>query len=487
MKKLICLLLCLGMLTAFVGCEREDGNRDRSRNPVTENSIDVTKNDGTKEEDPDQTGGDVTEPVTEPAPKGEPTFSLSGQHTTYLDENGNLYVWGSNIRYQLGYGGTKEKPTPYCILTDVAKVCAMPFITAALKTNGDLYIMGINSRGQAGCGDSENACEPQLLLSDVKDFAHNGNNGAAITNDGSLYIWGSDGFTRTPEKLLDNVETLRIGAHAMGAITAEGTLYVWTSGGAANAQDVSEISMEDYKVMEDVVDAYLCENSIAAIKKDGALYVSGGFVPGEMDVDKKLLEDVQQVSLGRDALLAIDGSGVVYGYGDFSRDVSFFKPAKIFEGGKAVYLGDGFGMFIADNGDLYSWGDNGSGQLGNGTTVAGLTPGKILENVQTVYIPMEDKSVAALTDDGTLYTWGSELTGMLGYVTNSEEACSVVPTEVLDHVDRLWFGAWPYGGNGAVAAICTDGAIYTWGYNTDGQTGNGNNDHQFTPWLLELT
>ena len=465
MKKLMCLFLCLLVIASLVGCSQTETSSGKTptQNQVTEKTDDSTE--------------DVTEPMTEPAPKGEATFSLSEHHTAYLDENGNLYVWGSNSQYQLGYGGTKEKPDPYCIMTDVSKVYAMPFITAALKTNGDLYTMGMNARGQAGCGDLKNASEPQLILSGVKDFVHNGNNGAAIMADGSLYVWGSDGFTKTPEKVLDNVKTLHMDDYSMGVITDDGTLYAWSSDGAANVSDASEISMKDYKVMDHVVDVYMSYRNLVVVKEDGALYSKEG---------DKLVENVAQVSLYRDNMLIIDDRGDVFAKGDFGYEVSYREVTKIFEGAKSVCAGDGFAMLVAQNGDLYSWGNNRSGQLGNGTTEQVLVPTKILENVAQVYIPYEDSTAAALTVDGSVYTWGSELSGMLGYETGSELSCCVVPTKVLDNVNKLWFGAWPYGGNSAVAAICKDGSLYTWGYNTDGEIGNGTDDQQITPYLLEL-
>ena len=55
---------------------------------------------------------------------------------------------------------------------------------------------------------------------------------------------------------------------------------------------------------------------------------------------------------------------------------------------------------ITANGDLYCWGLNSYGQVGNGTTVNQLTPLKILENVKTV------NKNSAITTNGDLYCWG---------------------------------------------------------------------------------
>lgn len=50
------------------------------------------------------------------------------------------------------------------------------------------------------------------------------------------------------------------------------------------------------------------------------------------------------------------------------------------------------------NGDLYCWGYNGYGQIGNGTTDDQYTPVKILENVKQVY--SDDYANAAITTNG---------------------------------------------------------------------------------------
>ena len=56
---------------------------------------------------------------------------------------------------------------------------------------------------------------------------------------------------------------------------------------------------------------------------------------------------------------------------------------------------------IASNGDLYCWGFNGYGGVGNGTTNDQHTPVKVLENVKETVL--ENNTTAAITEDGDLY------------------------------------------------------------------------------------
>ena len=61
-------------------------------------------------------------------------------------------------------------------------------------------------------------------------------------------------------------------------------------------------------------------------------------------------------------------------------------------------------LAIDKNGDLWTWGDNRAGALGDGTTVSRHLPKKIMENV--VAIDTSQYHSIALTADGVLWAWG---------------------------------------------------------------------------------
>lgn len=64
-----------------------------------------------------------------------------------------------------------------------------------------------------------------------------------------------------------------------------------------------------------------------------------------------------------------------------------------------IYIGDFVTAAITTNGDLYCWGYNDYGQVGNGTTDNQLVPNKILENVNHIWV-----------DGATKHTqWGQAL------------------------------------------------------------------------------
>ena len=120
------------------------------------------------------------------------------------------------------------------------------------------------------------------------------------------------------------------------------------------------------------------------------------------------------------------------------------------------------------SGNLWAWGNNGSGRLGDNTTTNRSSP------VQTIASGSNWKSVAcgynhtaAIKTDGTLWTWGSNATyGQLG--DNSV-------TQRNSPVQTVAFGTnWIQvsAGNASTAAIKTDGTLWGWGSGFYGQLGD---------------
>ncbi|KAL8593917.1 hypothetical protein ACOMHN_032338 [Nucella lapillus] len=133
-------------------------------------------------------------------------------------------------------------------------------------------------------------------------------------------------------------------------------------------------------------------------------------------------------------------------------------------------------------GEVWSWGHNGYCQLGNGSSSHGVQPVSI-----SFYISHEVKSVAcgshhsmALTAEGEVYAWGQNNCGQVG---NGTTANQPTPRRVSPAL----------GGHKAVAITCgqtssltllENGEVYGWGYNGNGQLGLGNNVNQPNPCRL---
>src|SRR5262249_41366579 len=121
-------------------------------------------------------------------------------------------------------------------------------------------------------------------------------------------------------------------------------------------------------------------------------------------------------------------------------------------------------VFTEDDGQVWCWGDNRSGQLGTGDTARRLVPTAIdpqgLGQVETNQLFPGGTPSCALRDDNTLWCWGGNRYGQLG-IGNTDQRPS--PVQVLTNVS----GA--YTGGAHTCAIKTDGSLWCWGNNQYGQ------------------
>ncbi|HEX5267911.1 MAG TPA: hypothetical protein VFW24_14190 [Acidimicrobiales bacterium] len=133
---------------------------------------------------------------------------------------------------------------------------------------------------------------------------------------------------------------------------------------------------------------------------------------------------------------------------------------------------------------LYSWGHNSAGQLGSGTTADNATPGAVTlpGGATAVQVGAGSDFSLAVGSDGNLYAWGDNADGQLGDGTTSS---SSTPVEV-----SLPAAAEPAtavaAGDAFAMAIGADGNVYSWGDNTHGQLGNGTTMASSTPVKVSL-
>ena len=198
--------------------------------------------------------------------------------------------------------------------------------------------------------------------------------------------------------------------------------------------------------------------------------------------DEATLKKVKQVSLGGSHSAAITEDGCLYLWGfDGTGQIGdkwvpnvtneeHYYPKKILENVASVSLGWSHSAAITNDGSLYTWGNNRSGQLGDGSTKNYDYPIKIMDNVTAVSLGYEHS--AAITTDGSLYMWGNNSSGALGvgrlwekesmltplggYDGFDETMCSTVPMKVMDNVKSVSLG------DSRSAAITNDGSLYVW-------------------------
>ncbi len=127
-------------------------------------------------------------------------------------------------------------------------------------------------------------------------------------------------------------------------------------------------------------------------------------------------------------------------------------------------------LYLGNDGSLWAWGSNSSGQLGDGTTTRRYTPTQVLTGVAAIAARYFHS--LALKTDGSLWAWGANWDGQLGDGTTTDRA---TPTPVLTGVDAI------AAGNDHSLALKTDGSLWVWGANWAGQLGDGTTMDRATP------
>lgn len=155
----------------------------------------------------------------------------------------------------------------------------------------------------------------------------------------------------------------------------------------------------------------------------------------------------------------------------------------------AVATGGTHSLALGDDGRVYAWGSNVSGQLGNDSTATSslapvaTVPGAIPSTVTITAIAGGETHSLALGDDGNVYAWGNNLAGQLGTGTTRVPAAAsrgvIPPTVMITAITATLSNSY---------ALTSQGLAYAWGSRLTGQLGNGTlNGSVSSPVQVTLT
>ncbi len=145
-----------------------------------------------------------------------------------------------------------------------------------------------------------------------------------------------------------------------------------------------------------------------------------------------------------------------------------------------VLTGPNNAFAIADDGNAYGWGDNFWGQLGSGTSpTKQMTPVKVQAPTGVTFTQISAGSgfTLAIGNDGNTYSWG--INGSSGSLGDGGTTNRAIPGLVSTPTGVTFTKVYA-GGNHSMA-LGDDNKLYSWGYNRDGQLGDGTTTDRLTP------
>ena len=197
------------------------------------------------------------------------------------------------------------------------------------------------------------------------------------------------------------------------------------------------------------------------------------------------------VAAGGDHSLAIGSDGKLYAWGSnidgqlgrgnttsSSTPIVVSMPAGVTA--TAISAGMDHSVALGSDGNVYDWGFNGFGQLGINTTTNQLTPVKasLPVGVTATAVAAGQFMTEALGSNGLVYTWGDGAMGELGNGATGNEK-TPVQVSTITSVTAIAAGGYH-------SLVITAGQLDSFGYNDLGQLGNGNTTNQSKPVKVSL-
>lgn len=339
--------------------------------------------------------------------------------------SGGLWGWGYNNNGQLGLGNTTNYSSPVEVgaLTDWVTVRTGGH-TLVIKSDGTLWACGWNDYGQLGTGNRTTISSPVQVgaLTDWKDLGLSCYASYAIKTGGTLWSWGVNGngelgvgnttYYSSPVQVGALTTWSKVsaggesyyGTNFAAATKTDGTLWAWGNNSRGQlGQNNTTAYSSPVQVGSDTDWAWVaCSGwgGLSAIKPDGTLWACGG------------------------------GNSGGLGLGN-TNDYSVITQVGALTDWKHVEMSRQSTYAIKTDGTLWSWGRNGEGQLGLGNTTNYSSPVKVGALTDWATLPKFGWSafdVGVIKTDGTLWTWGDNGNGGLGQ--GSSGGYTVSPVQV---------------------------------------------------------
>ncbi|GEM_PF-942617 len=449
-------------------------------------------------------------------PLGVEVISGHSSDSSFLLDKGAVKAWGDNSFGQLGLGDTSLRTMPTAIpnLTAVRQISTGQSHTLAVLEDGTVMAWGYNAYGQLGLGNTTNRNVPTLVpgLSGVRQVIAGQHHSLAVLEDGTVMAWGYNtygqlGLGNTTNRSvpttvpgLSDVKQLTAGMDYTLALLEDGTVKAWgnnTSGQLGLGDTTSRntpVSIPSFGGVRQLISG---QSHTLALLEDGSVRSWGINGYGQLGHGNTTtrntptavsgLSGVVQLSAGQYYSLAVLGDGTVktWGYNGNGRlglgnETNQSAPTVVpgLNNARQISAGSRHGLLLQKDGRAMVWGFNGSGQLGLGETSNGRSTPTGIAGVNSIrQIVAGSNYSIALLENGTLKSWGSNTYGQLGLGNNVDQ---VTPAEIA----RLTNVKQVSAGSRHTVALLQDGTVLAWGYNGNGELGLGDTTNRNAPTVI---
>jgi alpha-tubulin suppressor-like RCC1 family protein len=146
-------------------------------------------------------------------------------------------------------------------------------------------------------------------------------------------------------------------------------------------------------------------------------------------------------------------------------------------------IGNANSAGLKSSGQVWTWGYNNAGQLGDETVTNKSSPVLVVGNHSFIHVVMGEYTCMGLKSNGQVWTWGYNIGGQLGDQTTASKSSPVLVVGGY-FFTSVTCGAGGTAGQSHCAALDVNGRAFSWGYNNSGQLGNETTASASSPVLV---
>ncbi|MEE2901751.1 MAG: hypothetical protein VYC39_05445 [Myxococcota bacterium] len=458
-------------------------------------------------------------PTSVPGISDARELALGAEFSCVVRQSSDILCWGRNSDGQLGNGNNTNQLTPDSVtnLSSVTSLSAGGYHACAVLNNGTVQCWGRNDAGQLGDGSttSRNIANGVVGLASATSMTAGTRHSCAVLNNGTVQCWGANGFgqlgdqtltqKRTPVEIStsNTIQQLSAGDVHTCALGTNGQAECWgnNSDGQLGDGTLTQRTMPTLVAgLVDSVNLSAGATSSCSVLLSGQILCWGNNAYGQLGdgtTNSRNSAVFTQIIEGRSSPTFALPPAICAGQRiDFTNDpqncgacdqrcaqnaTCVASQCQCSDGSRCawkclssggcddpVQLSSGlrYTCALRGQGEIYCWGTNNFGQLGNGTVTNALTPTAVNGISSAEQVSAGTSHACARLQTGVVQCWGINTSGQLG---TGNFASQIRPQTVSGISGVIDVAA---GGKHSCAVI-QSGDVYCWGANDWGQLGNG--------------